>query len=145
MAGECAGVRPASSSYPSTVSPRTDVCSEFFHLAVCDMCRIFKEESYFLCANPSKREPNPKMCSRTCNVFTLADQTIAEIKEKFVGKGRGSLSERARKVKTTAQEAHKFSCASAGTAVPLWTSSVLQWKSSPSNNNTYNIKADRSK
>lgn len=34
--------------------------------------------------------------------------------------------ERARKVTTTEHGAHKFSCASAGTAVPLWTSSVLQ-------------------
>lgn len=36
------------------------------------------------------------------------------------------IRKRARKVRTTERGAHKFSCASAGTAVPLWTSSVLQ-------------------
>lgn len=45
-----------------------------------------------------------------------------------VGKGReGAIIRKgARKVRTTEHRAHKFSCASAGTAVPLWTSSVLQ-------------------
>lgn len=46
-----------------------------------------------------------------------------------MGKGEGEIMrkrERARKVTTTEHEAHKFSCASAGTAVPLQTSSVLQ-------------------
>lgn len=32
---------------------------------------------------------------------------------------------REREVRTTEQKAQKFSCASAGTAMPLWTSSVL--------------------
>lgn len=80
----------------------------------------------------------------TVYIRTLIQPASGEIWEKG-GRDYQKERERARKVTTTEHGAHKFSCASAGTAVPLWTSSVLQYKSLPSNNNTYKIKADCSK
>lgn len=51
------------------------------------------------------------------------------VSERNMGRGEGRIIRRregARKVRTTERGAHKFSCASAGTAVPLRRSSVLQ-------------------
>lgn len=61
-------------------------------------------------------------CPYQCINTAYIRRHMGKGKERLTGRER----ERARKVTTTEHEAHKFSCASAGTAVPLWTSSVLQ-------------------
>lgn len=75
-----------------------------------------------------RRSAEPPGSGGFCPPHASLHQCRRKLGGSGVGKGREGaiIRKRARKVRTTEHGAHKFSCASAGTAVPLWTSSVLQ-------------------